>query len=84
MTLRNMPLPVVEVLFDEIRNYKKCDSCDEIKICEKRSDYIADVDEDDICGTCGYYMFYTEMSRKNTPKTYLAKMTKPIISVMNA
>lgn len=74
MTLRNMPLPTVEVLFDEIRNYATCDSCDEVKMCEKRSDYIVDIDED-VCETRDI-IFYTEMARKNIPKMHEANLTK--------
>jgi hypothetical protein len=78
MTLRNMPLPIVEILFDEIRNYQGCDSCGEVRLCERRSDYIADVLEGDDCDSCHYYLFYHELGRNKGPKmgvTYTSKVT---------
>ena len=76
MVLRNIPLPVVEILFDEIRNYAECSSCGEVKLCEKRQDYIADMDEDDCCGTCKYYLFFTERGHRGMPKMYQTELTK--------
>jgi hypothetical protein len=67
MVLRNMPLPVVEILFDEIRNYKECSSCGEVKLTESRPGYILDIDEDD-CSGCGYYAYFMEASFNNSRK----------------
>ena len=48
-----MPLPVVEILFDDISNYARCDSCGEIRLCERREEYIVDADES-YCDGCHY------------------------------